>query len=445
MAIQGPVPIGILRFFLTVKGTVQQQRTFFHNRSSCILLQHTDKLQNTLHILGKSYPTDKLTNITPAILAKVGKELHNIPGHPLHFIFRRIESFFHRTYVKRGNPVFSVYNHLSPVVTLEQNFDSLLVPQNHVSRSPSDTYYVNSSHMLRAHTSAHQRDLIRSGLDAFLVVGDVYRRDTINATHYPVFHQVEGVRLFSDFQLFSNVSDPTSCSLFEDGKRDFSKQEQHSLETSKLLEYNLKSSLESLMRALFGQNLEMKWVDAYFPFTHPSWELEIFHQGEWVEMLGCGVMEQKLVNSAGASSKAGWAFGLGLERLAMKLFSIPDIRLFWSTDSGFLHQFKNKHFEDEITYKAVSKYPQCINDISFWIPEDFTSSDFYDLVRSVSGDLVEQVDLIDEFCHPKTGRVSHCYRLVYRHMEKTLTQTEVNIVHKEIETLSSKQLGVEIR
>ncbi|GFR92851.1 phenylalanine--tRNA ligase, mitochondrial [Elysia marginata] len=435
--------LGIFRSFPFVK--IIAKEAFFHSRGSCLQSQRTKNLPNVLDILGKSYPSDQLTNITPAILSKVGRDLHNTQGHPLHFIFKRIESFFHRSYVKRGNPVFSVYSNLSPVVTHEQNFDSLLVPQNHVSRSPSDTYYINSTHMLRAHTSAHQRDLIRSGLDAFLVVGDVYRRDTINSTHYPVFHQMEGVRLYSDFQLFSNVSDPSSCSLFESGKRDDSKQEQHSLETSKLLEYDLKSCLEGLMRALFGQNLEMRWVDAYFPFTHPSWELEIFHQGEWVEMLGCGVMEQRLVDSAGASSKAGWAFGLGLERLAMKLFSIPDIRLFWSTDSGFLHQFRDKHFEDEISYKAVSKYPQCTNDISFWIPDDYTSNDFYDLVRSVSGDLVEQVDLIDEFRHPKTGRVSHCYRLVYRHMEKTLTQEEVNMVHREIEVSASKQLGVEIR
>ncbi|RUS79125.1 hypothetical protein EGW08_013103 [Elysia chlorotica] len=443
MASQTYIFKGLLRSALCVKNKVP--KALFHCKISCLKSQRTESVQDAISILGKSFSGDQLTNVTPAILAKLGRDLHNTGGHPLHFIFKRIESFFHRSYVKRGNPVFSVYSRLSPVVTHEQNFDSLLVPQDHVSRSPSDTYYINSTHMLRAHTSAHQRDLIRSGLDAFLVVGDVYRRDTINATHYPVFHQMEGVRLFSDFQLFSEVSDPSGCSLFERGKRDNTKQENHSLETSKLLEHDLKSCLENLMIAIFGKDLEMRWVDAYFPFTHPSWELEIFHQGDWVEMLGCGVMEQKLVDSAGASSKAGWAFGLGLERLAMKLFSIPDIRLFWSTDSGFLHQFRDKHFEDQVTYKAVSKYPQCTNDISFWIPEGFTPNDFYDLVRSVSGDLVEQVDLIDEFKHPKTGRVSHCYRIVYRHMEKTLTQAEVNSVHKDIENLASKQLSVEIR
>lgn len=93
--------------------------------------------------------------------------------------------------------MFSKFDRISPVVTLTQNFDSLLVPSDHSSRALSESYYLNSEYMLRAHTSAHQSDLIKQGLDAFLVLGDVYRRDTVDASHYPVFHQMEGVRLFS--------------------------------------------------------------------------------------------------------------------------------------------------------------------------------------------------------------------------------------------------------
>ncbi|KAK7462526.1 hypothetical protein BaRGS_00038436, partial [Batillaria attramentaria] len=150
----------------------------------------------------------------------------------------------------------------------------------------------------------------------------------------------------------------------------------------------------------------------------------------------------------GSGNQVGWAFGLGLERLAMKLFTIPDIRLFWSTDSGFLSQFD---VEDPtpVTYKPVSIFPQCTNDISFWLPSDssysYTPNDFYDLVRNIGGDLVEQVYLFDKFVHPKKQRTSHCYRIVYRHMERTLTQEEVNVIHRQIETSATKLLGVEIR
>jgi len=84
------------------------------------------------------------------------------------------------------------------VVTPHQNFDSLLVPADHISRSLYDTYYVNSEHLLRSHMTAHDEELIRSGFDAFLLVGDVFRRDEIDASHYPVFHQVDGVCLFTE-------------------------------------------------------------------------------------------------------------------------------------------------------------------------------------------------------------------------------------------------------
>lgn len=83
----------------------------------------------------------------------------------------------------------------------------------------------------------------------------------------------------------------------------------------------------------------MRWVDAYFPFTDPSYELEIFFNGEWLEVLGCGVMQQPILDRTFPGEKA-WAFGLGLERLAMVLFDIPDIRLFWTADQRFLKQFK---------------------------------------------------------------------------------------------------------
>ncbi|VEL40818.1 unnamed protein product [Protopolystoma xenopodis] len=98
---------------------------------------------------------------------------------------------------KAGSPLFSLHDSLCPVVSTTQNFDSLLVSPGHVSRIRRDNYYLTASSMLRSHTSAHQAELIRLGLDAFLLAGDVYRRDAIDPTHYPVFHQMEGVRLFS--------------------------------------------------------------------------------------------------------------------------------------------------------------------------------------------------------------------------------------------------------
>ncbi|XP_036777102.1 phenylalanine--tRNA ligase, mitochondrial isoform X1 [Manis pentadactyla] len=435
---------------------------------------------STVELLGTSYPQDDYSNISRKVLSKVGRNLHNQPHHPLWLTKERVKGHFYQQYMGRfGTPLFSVYDDLCPVVTIWQNFDSLLIPAEHPSRKKGDNYYLNRTHMLRAHTSAHQWELLHAGLDAFLVVGDVYRRDQIDAQHYPVFHQLEAVRLFSQHQyqsaspwgssykwpvaliypqskmttettmkfvLFAGIKDGESLQLFEQSSRSAHKQETHTMEAVKLVEFDLKQTLTKLMTHLFGDGLDVRWVDCYFPFTHPSFEMEINFHGEWIEVLGCGLMEQQLVNSAGAQDRIGWAFGLGLERLAMILYDIPDIRLFWSEDERFLKQFRVSDINQKVQFQPLSKYPAVINDIAFWLPsEKYTENDFYDLVRTIGGDLVEKVDLIDKFEHPKTHKTSHCYRITYRHMERTLSQREVGRVHQAVQEAAVRLLGVEGR
>ncbi|XP_058878552.1 phenylalanine--tRNA ligase, mitochondrial isoform X5 [Acipenser ruthenus] len=393
---------GLRSFFQFFKTPVYHQQTkprtlrhvYFRSLASA------SSLSDSVELFGKLYPRDDYTNVTPKILSKVGKNLHNQKYHPLWLIKERIKDHFYKQYIGRfGNPLFSVYDNMCPVVTIEQNFDSLLIPFDHASRKKGDNYYLTCNHMLRAHTSAHQRDLVRSGLDAFLVAGDVYRRDEIDSSHYPVFHQMEGVRLFSNHELFANVPDGEDLQLFEKSPRTPQKQETHTLEAVKLVEFNLKQTLGKLMTRLFG--------------------------------------------GGGAHEKIGWAFGLGLERLAMILYNIPDIRLFWSKDERFLKQFRVSHIDQEVTFQPLSKYPPLINDISFWLPsQGYSENDFYDLVRSIGGDLVEKVSLFDQFTHPKTEKLSHCYRITYRHMERTLTQEEVRVLHKALEITAEQELGV---
>ncbi|XP_066990960.1 probable phenylalanine--tRNA ligase, mitochondrial [Anabrus simplex] len=407
--------------------------------------------QGDLHIdiNGCRYQRDEWTNISPKVLSHFGRNLHLQKNHPLSLIRQRIVNYFYKRFVGRtGNAIFSVYDSLNPIVTVKQNFDSLLIPLDHPSRKKTDCYYVNSDYLLRAHTTAHQAELIGMGLNNFLIVGDVYRRDEIDSKHYPVFHQLDAVRLCTKQEIFRDVPDDEGLKIFENtGRRTDNKQEVHTLEATKIMEHELKRTLTGLAQALFGKHMEYRWVETYFPFTHPSWELEVYHKEKWLEVLGCGIMEHKILQTAGAIERMGWAFGLGLERLAMCLYDIPDIRLFWSTDPGFLSQFNVSDPNTPVKYKPVSIYPQCKNDISFWLPKDhpYSPNDFYDLVRCIGGDLVEQICLVDEFTHPKRQETSHCYRIVYRHMEKTLTQEEVNLVHKEIEKAATENLHVKIR
>lgn len=147
--------------------------------------------ENALTVGNSKYLLDDFTNVTPKILSLLGTNLHTTPNHPLCLIRKRIINYFYKRFVNaKGNPLFSVYDDLHPIVTVQQNFDNLLIPESHPSRAKSDCYYINSNELLRAHTTAHQVDLLRSGLNNFLVCGEVFRRDEIDSTHYPVFHQV---------------------------------------------------------------------------------------------------------------------------------------------------------------------------------------------------------------------------------------------------------------
>lgn len=413
----------------------------------------------TVQIRGKEFVSDDYTNVTPKIISYLGRNLHLQRNNPLSIVRKRIVNYFYSSFTHRGNPIFSVYDNLPAVVTTKQNFDDLLIPMNHPSRVKSDCYYINRETLLRGHMTAHQSELLRSGLDNFLMIGDVYRRDEIDATHFPVFHQVDGVRIQRKQQIFADkldleIFEPTFDSSrphdFTISIEDPMKQSCHTLEATKVMETQLKNHLIGLVKFLFSEDIEYRWVEAYFPFTHPSWELEIYYENNWLEVLGCGIIRNEILAAAGPNNSIAYAFGLGLERLAMAMYKIPDIRLMWSTDSGFLRQFEDVDLNSKIVYQPVSSYPQCTNDMSFWLPsnltlETFTNNDFYDLVRDIGGDIIEQVKLKDKFTHPKSKKHSLCYSIVYRHLERTLTQAEVNKVHKEIEKAVVDNFNVVIR
>ena len=140
------------------------------------------------------------------------------------------------------------------------------------------------------------------------------------------------------------------------------------------------------------------------------------------------------------ADRRGWAFGLGLERLAMILFEIPDIRLFWTEDSRFVNQFKEGKIKKFVPY---SKYPPVYKDIAFWIPDNYVENDFYELARGVAGDIVERMELIDEFTNAKKGKTSKCYRITYRSMDRSLTNEEVDALQEEVR-VQVEGLGVEV-
>lgn len=321
-----------------------------------------------------------LSNIPQSIRTKIGSCLHNRKNHPIRIIKDLIYKYFDE---KSGN-YFVKFDDFACQVKVKDNFDLLLIPKDHPSRSKSDTYYIDNETVLRTHTSAHQNELLEKGNTKFLVSGDVYRKDEIDARHYPIFHQMEGVCLVKD------DVDPID---------------------------DLKKVLSGLVEYLFPDK-EYRFGNDYFPFTDPSFEVEVKFGERWLEILGCGVIHSKILDRLNIKQK-GWAFGLGLERFAMILFDIPDIRLFWTDDHRFCDQFT----EGKITtFKPYSKIEPLAKDISFWIDEkevnkkdegfDWVNiNNFYELVREVCGDSVASVSILDKFYHAKHKKYSMTFRL----------------------------------
>jgi len=366
---------------------------------------------------------DPFNNVSESIFDKFGKNHHQNPDHPLGIIKEAIHLYFDEGH---NDGDYTKFDDLKPIVSTTMNFDEMLVPKDHISRNPNDTYYINEKTVLRCHTSAHQASILREGFRKFLVTGDVYRRDSIDATHYPAFHQMEGVRVFEKAEW-----EAAGCTGTE------------------LAEKELKRALSGLAQHLFG-DVEMRWVDAYFPFTEPSFELEIFFKGEWLEVLGCGVMQQAILEGADLGESKAWAFGLGLERLAMVLFDIPDIRLFWTDDERFTSQFKAGCFKQGGSaqkFASFSKFPPCLKDVSFWLKdaEANIENDLCEVVRNIGGDLVEAVTLIDDFTNKKNGKRSNCFRITYRSMERSLENKEIDDLQMLIREAMVNELGCELR
>ncbi|KAK6359401.1 hypothetical protein TWF696_000561 [Orbilia brochopaga] len=433
-----------------------------HFTTTSQLKKRLADLPNTITLNNITYNTDSLTNIPATLPSYLTRNLHLQPSHPLSTTRQTIESLF-------SSALYETYNTLSPIVTVAQNFDCLGFPADHPGRSRSDTYYVNQHTVLRTHTSAHQAEKFRLldtvGKPGYLITADVYRRDAIDRSHYPVFHQMEGARVFSrgaDADIASTVMAEVrgmtvpevevveSCPVYEDGNP-VQSAKGHTAAEAEAVARHLQRQLELVVSRVFGEaagsasakeKLKVRWVSAYFPFTSPSYELEVFWNNEWLEVLGCGVVRQDLLDYAGHSDKIGWAFGLGLERIAMLMYGIPDIRLFWSRDERFARQFADGVVR---RYEPFSRYPHCYKDVAFWVPGTFHENDFMELVRGVGGDLVEDVKLIDEFTHPKTGRKSMCYRINYCSLDRTLTNEEVDSLQEKVRAALPEKLHVELR
>ena len=187
------------------------------------------------------------------------------------------------------------------------NFEALNIPPDHPARDMQDTFYLGGEYLLRTHTSPVQIRCLESKKPPVRIVspGRVYRRDAVDATHSPVFHQVEVLAI--------------------DEKLDFS---------------HLRGTVMAFLKAFFG-DLPIRFRASYFPFTEPSAEVDVQWRGKWLEVMGCGMVDPAVLEELGIDPEkySGFAAGLGVERFCMVRHGLDDIRKLYTSDLRFLEQF----------------------------------------------------------------------------------------------------------
>ena len=202
------------------------------------------------------------------------------------------------------------------------NFELLNLPKNHPARDAQDTFYIEDNIVLRTHTSPVQARTMLSRKPPIRIVcpGRVYRADEVDATHSPVFHQMEGLVIDEDVTMA-----------------------------------DLKGTLDAFAKNLYGDDVTTRFRPSFFPFTEPSAEVDltcvnchgkgcrVCKGTGWIEVLGAGMVNPKVLEMCGIDSKkySGFAFGVGLERIAMRRYGITDLRLFYEGDVRFLSQFRD--------------------------------------------------------------------------------------------------------
>ena len=241
-----------------------------------------------------------------------GVEIPRGTYHLITQLRRRIEDVF----IGMGYEIFDGLE----VDTVEYNFDALNTPESHPSRDPRDTFYISDEAVLRTHTSPSQIRAMKANEPPVYIasLGRTYRRDTIDATHTPIFHQVEALAVDRDITLA-----------------------------------DLRGTMRAFAEAIFGGTREVRMRTSFFPFTEPSVEFDMTcflcdgagcsvckHSG-WIEMGGAGEVDPNVLEYVGydPSEWQGFAWGLGIDRIAFSLHGLPDLRLFWENDIRFLSQF----------------------------------------------------------------------------------------------------------
>lgn len=239
-------------------------------------------------------PSDAIDVTLPGIRPRSGRR------HPLSTTMEEIKSIL----IGMGFR----YDDYPECETEQYNFDGLNTPEWHPARDEHDTFYTENGRLMRTHTTAFQQHALQVMEPPIraMTSGRCYRCDTIDASHFPIFHQLDVIAIDRDIS-------------FAD----------------------LKWTLYELARGLFGDDVQLRFRPSFFPFTTPSAEVDVLFQGKWLEILGSGMMHPNVLREGGLDPDQwqGFAFGLGVDRMAMIRHGIDDIRFMYENEELFLRQF----------------------------------------------------------------------------------------------------------
>ena len=288
-----------------------EERPVIGQLANQVRAQIEERLEETktnleAHLLDQRLATETLDVTMPGKRSVLGKK------HPITIVLDELKEIF----IGMGFDVAQ-----GPEVELDYyNFEALNIPKDHPARDTQDTFYINDNVVLRTQTSPIQIRVMEKQKPPIRIIapGRVYRSDALDATHSPLFHQVEGLVVDKNITMA-----------------------------------DLKGTLEVFVKRLYGEGSVVRFRPHHFPFTEPSAELDVqcfnchgegcrLCKGEgWIEILGCGMVHPKVLENCGIDPEeySGFAFGMGLERLVMRRYNIDDLRLFYENDARFLNQF----------------------------------------------------------------------------------------------------------
>ena len=288
-----------------------EERPVIGQLANQVRAQIEERLEETkanleAHLLDQRLATETLDVTMPGKRSVLGKK------HPITIVLDELKEIF----IGMGFDVAQ-----GPEVELDYyNFEALNIPKDHPARDTQDTFYINDNVVLRTQPSPIQIRVMEKQKPPIRIIapGRVYRSDALDATHSPLFHQVEGLVVDKNITMA-----------------------------------DLKGTLEVFVKRLYGEESVVRFRPHHFPFTEPSAELDVqcfnchgegcrLCKGEgWIEILGCGMVHPKVLENCGIDPEeySGFAFGMGLERLVMRRYNIDDLRLFYENDARFLNQF----------------------------------------------------------------------------------------------------------